>query len=211
LKTLLNDGAGREDLHKARRVIDTLGSLAAVDHIACDRISALVRGLKIFARPERGEAREVDLNESLRNTLKLAEAEFRRRIRVETDFGELPPVECYPQMLNQVFLNILVNAGQAIEGEGEITVQTRLEADQVRISVSDSGRGMTAEQKAKAFDWGFTTKPEGIGTGLGLAISRQIVEEKHRGTIECDSRPGGGTTFHVRVPVRQARQAAGES
>jgi len=147
----------------------------------------------------------VDLNEHLRDTLKLTQAEFRRRVTVETDFGELPEVECYPQMLNQVFLNLLVNAGQAIEGEGKIVVRTREEGGDVHISIADSGRGMSVEQQRKAFEAGFTTKAVGEGTGMGLAISREIIEQKHGGTIAFESEAGRGTTFHIRIPSRQKR------
>ncbi|MBZ5584020.1 MAG: HAMP domain-containing histidine kinase [Acidobacteriia bacterium] len=191
-----------ESLQKARRVAETCRDLAAVDRIACERIRSVIRGLKSFSRLDSGEPREVDLNENLRDTLKLTQAEFRKRIAVETDLGELPPVECYPQMLNQVFLNLLINASQAIEGEGCIRVGTRLEDGMVRVSIADTGRGMTPEQQAKAFNAGFTTKPLGEGAGLGLSIAREIVEEKHGGSIHFESELGQGTTFHIRIPVR---------
>jgi len=194
-----------ESMEKARRVVGSCQSLAAVDRIACERIRSVIRGLKTISRVDSGEPRKVDLNEHLRDTLKLTQAEFRRRVAVETDFGELPEVECYPQMLNQVFLNLLVNAGQAIDGEGLITVRTRAEDDGVHITISDTGRGMTAEQQGKAFEAGYTTKAVGEGTGMGLAISREIIEEKHGGSIAFESAPGVGTTFHIRIPVRQTR------
>jgi signal transduction histidine kinase len=126
---------------------------------------------------------------------------------VETDFAELPEVECYPQMLSQVFLNLLVNAGQAIEAQGKIAVRTSLEdgGETVHVSIADSGRGMTPEQKEKAFRAGFTTKAVGEGTGLGLSIAKEIIEEKHGGSLSFDSELGVGTTFHVRIPVRQTR------
>ena len=123
-------------MEKARRIIATCQSLAAVDRIACERIRSVIRGLKSISRVDDGEPRKVDLNEHLRDTLKLTQAEFRKRVTVETDFGELPEVECYPQMLNQVFLNLLVNAGQAIDGEGKITVRTRVEGGDRRTSRS---------------------------------------------------------------------------
>jgi signal transduction histidine kinase len=154
------------------------------------------------------DPRRINLNEHLRDTLKLTEAEFRRRVAVETDFGELPDVECYPQMLSQVFLNLLVNAGQAIEGEGRITVRTRMEGEMVHVSISDTGRGMSSDTQAHAFEAGFTTKPVGEGTGLGLSISREIIEDKHGGTMNFESRPGEGTTFHIRIPVQQKRSSA---
>jgi signal transduction histidine kinase len=125
---------------------------------------------------------------TLRDTLKLTQAEFRRRVTVETDLGELPEIYCFPQMLNQVFLNLLVNAGQAIECTGTITVRTRFEGGAVHISIADTGRGMTAEQQARVFEAGYTTKPVGEGTGLGLSIAREIVEGKHGGSGRSGSR-----------------------
>ena len=193
----------KSGIEKARKILETLRSLAGVDKIACERISSVIRGLKTFARVDSSECRKVDLNENLRSTLKLTQAEFRcgRQIVVETDFGELPEVECYPNMLNQVFLNLLVNAGQAIEGQGRITVKTRQEGSGVHISVADTGRGIPLDLQRRIFSHGFTTKPEGIGTGLGLPLSRQIVE-KHGGTLEFESQPGVGTTFHIRIPTK---------
>jgi two-component system, NtrC family, sensor kinase len=189
------------DVSGAARMVESLQSLAAVDKIACERISSVIRGLKTFARGDDCERRKTDLNENLCDTLKLTQAEFRRRIVVETDFGGLPEVECYPQQLNQVFLNLLVNAGQAIEGEGRITIRTRAEGGWVRISISDTGCGMDGEARERIFEPGYTTKPAGVGTGLGLTISRRIVEEKHGGRIEFESEPGAGTTFHVLIPA----------
>jgi two-component system, NtrC family, sensor kinase len=194
---------------KAGSIVDTCLSLAAVDKIACERISDVVRGLKTFARPDNSELRKVDLNEQLRNTLKLTHGEFHRRITVETDFGDIPPVECHANLLNQVFLNILVNAGQAIEGHGKIGVRTEREGDCVHISISDTGPGIKPENQPKIFAGGFTTKPVGVGTGLGLALSKKIVEDTHGGSISFDSEVGVGTTFHIRVPVVQTHQAGG--
>lgn len=209
LGPLTGEGAPREaeDLAKARRIVETMQQLVAIDQIACERIRSVIRGLKTIARVDSAEARRIDLNQHLRDTLKLTQAEFRRRITVDTDFAELPEVECYPQMLGQVFLNLLVNAAQAIDGPGTITVRTALEDNgaTVHISIADSGRGMTPAQQAKAFDAGFTTKAVGEGTGLGLSIAKEIVEEKHGGSIAFESAPGIGTTFHVRIPVRQTR------
>lgn len=194
---------GEAALEKARKILETAQNLAAVDKIACERISSVIRGLKTFSRADSSECRKADLNENLRDTLKLTQAEFRcgRQIAVETDFGELPEVECYPHMLNQVFLNLLVNAAQAIERQGRVTVRTRAEGESVHISIADTGRGIPPEMQRRIFCRGFTTKPEGVGTGLGLCISKQIVE-KHGGTLEFESEPGAGTTFHVRIPVR---------
>lgn len=196
-----------ESLGKARRIVSACEDLTGVDRIACERIRAIVSGLKTFARVDTAQPQRIDLNQHLRDTIKLTQAEFRTRVTVETDFGDLPEIECYPQMLSQVFLNLLVNAGQAIDGEGKIVVRTRLENEIVHISISDNGRGMTAEQQARAFEAGYTTKPVGQGTGLGLSIAREIVEEKHAGSIRFESELGVGTTFHILIPVSQARSS----
>lgn len=211
-KTLFDASAEprQASLEKARDILETCRSLAAVDKIACERITAVIRGLKTFSRGDSSELRKVDLHECIQSTLKLTQGEFRRRILVETDFGELPPIEGHPQMLTQVFLNLLVNAGQAIEGEGKITIRTRREGDFVHVSITDTGKGIKPEHRQKIFAGGFTTKAVGVGTGLGLSISRQIVEEAHGGTMEFESEVGVGTAFHVRLPVEQTKQI-GES
>jgi signal transduction histidine kinase len=189
-------------------VVDIMVGLTAVDKIACERISSVIRSLKTFARVNEGDLARVDINELLTNTLKLTGTVFRRRIETQTDFGELPPVECYPGLLNQVFLNLIVNAGQAIEDEGTITVRTRHEADSVQISIADTGRGIPPEVRNRIFAAGFTTKPIGEGTGLGLSITREIVEDTHGGRIWFETETGKGTTFYVRIPIEQRGRSA---
>lgn len=210
LEPLLARGT-KEDLERAQRIMETMRQLVSIDQIACERIRSVIKGLKTIARVDSPEPRGTDLNELLRDTLKLTQAEFRKRVSIETDFGDLPEVECFPQMLGQVFLNLLVNAAQAIDGPGTIAVRTALEdggPQRAHISIADTGRGMTPEQQAKAFQAGFTTKAVGEGTGLGLSIAKEIIEEKHGGSIDFESTPGRGTTFHVRIPVRHTRSQA---
>jgi signal transduction histidine kinase len=207
LKNALASG-DRTALEKAGRQMETCLALAAIDKIACERISEVVRGLKTFVRVDSGELRKADLNQQIASTLKLTHGQFKGRIMVQTDFGELPPVECHSSMLSQVFLNILVNAGQAIEGPGTITVRTRAEGGTVHISIADTGRGIKPEDRPKVFAGGFTTKPVGVGTGLGLSLSKRIVEETHGGSIDFESEVGVGTTFHIRIPVEQKKKAA---
>jgi two-component system NtrC family sensor kinase len=190
---------------KAIDMVDSIASLSEVDRIACERISAIVRSLKTFARVNESDLRMVDVNELLRNTMKLTGAVFRGRITFETDLGELPEVECYPGLLNQVFLNLIVNAGQAIEEEGTIAVRTRAEGRLVAIDIADTGTGIPPEVRPLIFSAGFTTKPLGEGTGLGLTITREIVEDTHGGRISFDTEVGQGTTFHVLIPVEQPR------
>jgi len=192
---------------RAAQVLDILGNLASVDKIACERIIAVIRGLKTFVGGKGPQFQESDLNEIIDNTLKLAHCcEFRGRVEVETDYGELPKIECDPHQLGQVFLNLLVNAGQAIDGKGKVVVRTRLDGRFALISISDNGSGIPLKHRARIFSSGFTTKPAGIGTGLGLPISKQIVVETHGGTIDFESEPGKGTTFHIRIPIARVVQ-----
>jgi two-component system, NtrC family, sensor kinase len=189
---------------KALTMLETLASLTDIDKIACERIYAVIRSLKTFARVNEGDLRTVNVHEILLNTIKLSGCVFRRRVTVETQFSdEVPEVECYPALLSQVFLNLIVNASQAIQGEGKVIVQTELEGDRIHVSVADTGTGIPPEVQPRIFSAGFTTKPVGEGTGLGLSISREIVEDTHGGKISFDTVLGVGTTFHVRIPVRQ--------
>lgn len=190
-----------------QKVIDTLDviiGLAAVDKIACERISGIIRSLKTFARVNESDLERVDINDLLRNMIKLTSTVFRGRIQIQTDYGELPKVECFPGLLNQVFLNLIVNAGQAIPDEGIITIRTLAEDKYVHISVADNGTGIPDAVRPKIFAAGFTTKPIGEGTGLGLTITREIVEDTHGGTIGFESEMGKGTRFDVRIPIEQS-------
>ncbi|MCC7153024.1 MAG: hypothetical protein IT161_00535 [Bryobacterales bacterium] len=190
---------------KVLDVLDTLVSLSAVDRMACDRILSVIRGLKTHSRLGESDVRAASLPELIVGALKLACSEYKRRVKVETDFAALPDVECYPSQLSQVLLNLIVNAAQAIEGEGVIRLSTRQAGGMAEIEIADTGRGMTPEQQAKVFQQGFTTKPPGLGTGLGLSISHDIVVNQHKGSIEFESEPGKGTVFRIRVPFTQPK------
>jgi signal transduction histidine kinase len=145
----------------------------------------------------------VNLNEGIESTLSLLQHELRGRIEVIRDLAELPTIACYPNRLNQVFMNLLVNAVQSISGKGEIRVQTRLENHQIKVSISDSGSGIKPEHMERIFDPGFTTKGVGVGTGLGLSISSRIIQD-HRGSISVESELGKGTTFLISLPLEGA-------
>lgn len=178
-------------------------TLAGIDHVA-----GIVRAMKEFAHPDQRDKVLADLNKALLNTLVVARNEYKYVADAETRLGELPPVSCYPSDLNQVFLNLVVNAGHAIaeavgDGpqRGRITVSTRLDGDRVEIAVADTGGGIPDAIRDRVYDPFFTTKEVGRGTGQGLAIARSIVVDKHGGTLHFDSVPGQGTTFFVRLPV----------
>lgn len=167
------------------------------------RTRDIVLGLRNFSRLEESSLKEVDLHEGLSKTLELLSGELKNRIKVTKDFGEIPKVMAYAGELNQVFMNILSNAAQAIDGEGEIRVSTKKKGKMVEVSIQDSGKGMNKETVEKVFDPFFTTKTLGKGTGLGLSISYGVVQ-KHGGEISVDSEIGKGTTFKILLPVAHA-------
>lgn len=190
----------------APRVIDLLQNLialSAVDKMACERILSVVRGLKTFARVDEGELRRVNLADLVQGAWKLAQCEYKRRVTFESHFDSVPEVECYPHELGQVFLNLIVNAAQAMDGEGRIVVSARAEDGSAEVDVADTGRGIPPEAQSRIFQRGFTTKALGVGSGLGLSIAREIVEDHHKGAISFQSEPGKGTTFHLRIPLSQ--------
>ncbi|MEO5359634.1 MAG: ATP-binding protein [Nitrospirota bacterium] len=168
--------------------------------VGTERIQKIIMDLRSFSRRDTGEAAEADLNEAIDTTSRFLTFEYKERININRDFGTLPKVICNVGKLNQVFLNILANACQAIEGNGEVTIKTRSEGDKVRIEISDTGAGIPKDKIDKIFETFFTTKPVGKGTGLGLSISLTIIKQ-HKGTISVDSEPGKGTTFTIVLPV----------
>jgi len=159
-----------------------------------------VRDLKGFSRPSEHEAKYSDINEGLRSTLNIVNNEIKYKATVVTEFGDLPEVRCQIGAINQVFMNMLVNAAQAIEKSGEIRVSTRLDGSDVVIGVADNGNGISEEVRNRIFDPFFTTKGVGKGTGLGLSISYDIIR-KHGGAIDVESEMGKGTTFTIRLPI----------
>ncbi len=189
------------DKRELTRTLDVLEEIGNINLTACRRIVGIVRSLRNFARLDEAERKKVDLHEGLESTLTLVHHEIKNRIEVVRDYGHLPEIECFPNQLNQVFMNILVNAAHAIEKQGTITITTRAQGESVTVAVSDSGSGIHAENLSKIFDPGFTTKGVGVGSGLGLAICYKIVKE-HGGKIDVRSQLGQGTTFTITLPVK---------
>ncbi len=165
-----------------------------------ERVTNIVRRLRSFARLDEAELKEADIIEGIEDTLVLIHHEIKHHITLEKDFQPVPRIACYPGKLNQVFLNLLVNARQAIEGEGRIRISVRYKNGFVEVAISDNGKGIPEESLRKIFDPGFTTKGVGVGTGLGLSIVYQIIREDHHGDILVESKPGKGATFTVRIP-----------
>ncbi len=165
-----------------------------------DRAAAIVRDVKGFSHTGRGERELADLNLLLESVLRVAAPQLRHRARVERRYGAIPLVRCAPQELKQVFLNLVLNAGQSLGEDGVVRVITEAEPDTVTVRVEDNGCGIPRELMDRIFDPFFTTKDVGEGTGLGLSISYQIVR-KHDGDIQVESEPGRGTCVRVRLPV----------
>ncbi len=187
---------------KLQRLLGSAGELTKVSQTAAERIMTIVGSLRRFARLDEAELDEVDLHEGIENTLTLVQHELKNRIQVEKDYGEIPRVKCYPNRLNQVFMNLLVNASHAIEGQGTIAIKTRQQGDSVLIEFKDSGRGIPQENLQRIFDPGFTTKGSGVGTGLGSSIVYRIVQD-HQGSIQVESGVGKGSTFRLLLPIQR--------
>ncbi|MCC5636893.1 GAF domain-containing protein [Nostoc sp. CHAB 5844] len=193
--------------------------------VGAERIRSIVLSLRNFSRLDEAENKPVDLHEGIDNTLLILQHRLKSNahftgIGIIKDYGDLPLIECYAGQINQVFMNILTNAIDALEDQGEIEegksqlprpqiwISTRLATDtsRVLIRMADNGLGMTEEVRKRIFDPFFTTKSVGRGTGLGLAISYQIIVEKHGGMMECISEPGKGTEFWIEIPIKLLRK-----
>lgn len=166
------------------------------------RVRKIVQDLREFTHAGRADWQSADLHASLESTLNIVHNEIKYKAELVREYGEMPPVECMPAQLNQVFMNLLVNAAQAIEEHGTITVRTGTDGEWAYVEVEDDGPGMPEDVRRHLFEPFFTTKPVGKGTGLGLSVSYNIVQ-RHHGRIEVDSRPGHGSRFRVCIPLRQ--------
>lgn len=212
-RILLGEDAPAE-IREHRMVNKLLGGvtkLSGINEEAIERIVRIVSSLRKFARLDSAEVDTVNLHAGLDNTLTLVHHELKNRIEVSKEYGDIPAVECYPNQLNQVFMNLLVNASQAIEGKGKISIRTRRAPDEsvesVVVEITDSGKGIPKDNLKRIFDPGFTTKGVGVGTGLGLSIVHQLIRD-HSGRIEVDSEPGQGTTFRLILPTALQQRPA---
>jgi two-component system NtrC family sensor kinase len=179
-----------------------------------NRVAELVQSMKEFAHPDRGDREPADINRALRTTATICANETKYVADLEMDLQELPLVSCFVNELNQVFVNLLVNAAHAIgdvvagtPDKGKITVTSRHVGNDVIVSISDTGTGIPEAARLKVFDPFFTTKSVGKGTGQGLPLARMIVVDKHQGSLTFETQIGSGTTFHIRIPVQAAPAA----
>ena len=208
---LIHSSATLEELQADQRFQQALRFLKQNTRISLagtERIERIVSSLRNFARLDEAELQDADLHEGLDSTLVLLHHELKNRIEVTLEYGDIPSLLCYPQELNQVFMNLLSNAIHAHDGDsGQIRIRTWADPDTVHVSIADTGRGISAHNLGRIFDPGFTTKGVGVGTGLGLSISYRIME-KHRGDIRVESEEGKGSCFTVSLP-RNLRERLG--
>lgn len=206
-------------------LVEDLPKLLESMRVGAERVLDIVRSLKNFSRVDQSQMKALDIHAGIDNTLRILQNRLdgrvnQRVIEVIKEYGNLPIVECLPAQLDQVFMNILKNAIDALEGlvvsENSPTPNPLLwirtavtDANFVTISIADNGPGMTEEVLYKIFDPFFTTKPVGKGTGLGLSVCYQIVVEKHGGELQCISAPGEGAEFVIKIPIRQQRAYSG--
>ncbi|NJR58037.1 MAG: hypothetical protein HC769_03750 [Cyanobacteria bacterium CRU_2_1] len=205
---------------------DDLPKLLESMKVGSERIRDIVKSLRIFSRLDEAEFKMVDIHEGIDSTLLILQSRLKARsnqsgIEVIRDYGQLPLIECYPGELNQVFMNILTNAIDALEDQisaeterqtdkaklslpfaPTITIRTFIENNWITISIADNGTGMSGEVRSKLFDPFYTTKPVGIGTGLGLSISYQVITERHHGKLLCHSALGKGSEFLIQIPIQ---------
>jgi signal transduction histidine kinase len=190
--------------HKLRENLGVIDQANKVIESGTDRVTNIVRRLRSFARLDEAELVKANINEGIEDTLTLVHHELKHDIEVTREFGDIPEINCYAGQLNQVFLNLIINAKQAIEGKGWIKIMTAVKDDTVLIEISDSGAGIPQESLDRIFDPGFTTKGVKVGTGLGLSICYRIIES-HMGEIKVRSNVGEGTTFTISLPMNLNR------
>ena len=179
-------------------IAEMMQEINEIDCEAIQRISNIVSSLKKFVRLDEAELQEADINKEIDLTLDLIRHETKNRIEIEKHYGILPLIKCYPNMLNQVFTNVLVNACQAIEGSGKIEITTEFNDKKLIVKIKDNGKGIPENELSKIFTAGYTTKGVGVGTGLGLAICTKIIE-KHNGEILVNSELGHGSEFIITI------------
>jgi signal transduction histidine kinase len=211
------DPACRAGLEQAKQdtdfafLLEDIPKLLEESQEGIRRVRKIVQDLKDFAHAGENEDWQwQDVRHNLNRTLNIVHNELKYKAEVRLDFEDIPEIHCLPGQLNQVFMNLLVNAAQAIETRGMVRVRTWLEGEWVWVAISDTGCGIPAEVRDRIFDPFFTTKPVGKGTGLGLSISYGIVR-KHGGRIEVESEVGQGTTFRIGLPVEGPADAAAET
>ncbi|UTW07705.1 ATP-binding protein [Pseudomonas benzenivorans] len=208
------DGAASlEEIRQLKRSLEydyirsDIEALIGESEDGIDRVKKIITALKDFSHIEEDEFQLADLHRGLDTTLNVVNNELKYKAEVIKDYGELPEVECIPSQINQVLMNLLVNAAHAIEQFGRITLRSKQEGDWVWLEVEDTGKGIEPHLLNRIYEPFFTTKPVGKGTGLGLSLSYNILQ-KHNGRIEVSSQPGQGSRFRIWLPIRQPAEGS---
>ena len=183
-------------------ILNQFNEINKTSVMACKRINDIIKSLKIFSKIDQAEFQKADINEGIKSTVILTSNLWKKRIKLIESYGDIPLVMCYPALLNQVFMNIIVNAIHSIEGTGFINISTIQSKENVIISIKDTGSGIPEENLSKIFEAGFTTKKGSVGMGIGLAICKDIII-KHNAKIEVNSNLDEGTEFVITLPITQ--------
>ncbi|MBS1773200.1 MAG: HAMP domain-containing histidine kinase [Bacteroidetes bacterium] len=207
LKPGQNNDEILQAIEEEKKKIGLIELIAEADELfasiknGANRTTEIVKNLKSFARHDENELKKSNLEQGIDSTLVILRSQLKDRVEVIKEYGKIPSIICFPGQLNQVFINIINNAAQAIEGKGKIWIKTSVVDNMAEIRIKDSGAGMPEEVKKRIFDPFFTTKDVGVGTGLGLSITYGIIE-KHEGKIEVESTLGVGTEFIIKLPYK---------
>jgi signal transduction histidine kinase len=185
---------------KIQTPLNIIDEANSVIDSGAQRVTNIVKRLRSFARLDEAELKTVNIHDGIEDTLTIVHHQLKHHVTVHKNYGKIPEIAVHPGQLNQVFLNLLVNSSQAIEGKGEITITTALVGDKVHITFTDTGKGIPQGNLERIFDPGFTTKGVGVGTGLGLSICYRIIQD-HHGEIKAKSEMGKGTTFTIILPT----------
>jgi PAS domain S-box-containing protein len=209
LEGLIFEAGSSAEQEAARRIrqqaeldylLSDVEDLLAASFEGLARVRKIVEALRTFSRLDEADLKIANIGENIRSTLLMARGELQGKVEVQLDVDDLPDIKCYPAELNQVFLNIIINAAQAVQGKGLLAITGRDLGDSLELRFADSGVGIAPDVIDNIFNPFFTTKPVGAGTGLGLSIAHKIITDRHRGTIRVESAPGAGTTFIITLP-----------
>ena len=215
IEATLTDSALRSKIRDAKKLIDfeficeDVGALVAESRSGLERVRRIVQDLKDFSRIDESELQWASVETCLENTVAVLSSDLKGKAEIVREFGGVPQVECMPSQLNQVFMNILVNAHQAISGAGRVVLRTGVEGEMVWVEIADNGVGIPPENLKRVFEPFFTTKPVGSGQGLGLSVAYSIVA-KHHGRIDVGSAPGQGAVFRVALPIDRSPLHSGK-
>lgn len=204
IKLMVNKASNIADVKVLLEMNKNIKESAVLSEEACVRIQQIIKSLRSFSRIDQSQFIPDDINESIRCVITITTNLHKNRIDIKEKLATIPKVSCYIGLINQVFMNIIINAIQAIDGNGTISIETRSDDTFVYTIISDNGCGISNRNISKIFEYGFTTKQPGSGSGIGLALSKNIIK-KHNGVILVDSQEGKGTTITVKIPINQEK------